>query len=131
MIYGVGTDVVELARIRRLYQRWGERAEQHILTAGERQRLRLRRRDPARYLALHFAAKEAVVKALGTGFTPRVTLHDVEVVPDSAGRPEVVFSPKGAAYVAECGAGVAHLSLSDDAGIAVAFCVLMRREASG
>lgn len=129
MIYGIGTDVVELARMRRLHRRWGERAERHILTVGERQRLLSRRRDPARYLALHFAAKEAVVKALGTGFTPRMTLHDVEVVPNPAGRPEVVFSPEGAAYVAECGAGFAHLSLTDDAGIVVAFCVLMRREA--
>jgi holo-[acyl-carrier protein] synthase len=125
MIYGVGTDVVELARMRRLWERWGERAVRHILTGREAGRLR-RARDPARFLALYFSGKEAVVKALGTGFCPRMTLHDVEIVPDALGRPEVEFSAAGAVFVAERGAGAAHLSLTDDAGIAFAVCVMLR-----
>lgn len=125
MIYGVGTDVLELARMRRLWERWGERAVEHILTPEETGRFRSAR-DPARSLAMHFAAKEAAVKALGTGFCPRMTLHDVMLVPDPLGRPEVEFSAKGAAFVAERGAGAAHLSLTDDAGIVFAVCVMLR-----
>ena len=125
MIYGVGTDVVELARMRRLWERWGERAVGHILTPPEIERFR-RRKNAARSLALHFCAKEAVVKALGTGFCPRMTLHDVILVPDPLGRPEIEFSKRGAAYVAERGGGGTHISLTDDAGIVFGVCVMLR-----
>lgn len=125
MIYGIGTDVLELVRMRRLLERWGDHALRRILTAGETERLR-RARDPARSLAMHFAAKEAVVKALGTGFCPRMTLHDAILVPDPLGRPEIEFSRKGAAFVAERGGGAVHLSLTDDAGIVFAVCVMLR-----
>ena len=125
MIYGVGTDVVELARMRRLWERWGERAVGHILTPREIERFR-RRKNSARSLALHFCAKEAVVKALGTGFCPRMTLHDVILVPDSLGRPEIEFSERGADYVAERGAGATHISLTDDAGIVFGVCVMLK-----
>jgi holo-[acyl-carrier protein] synthase len=126
MIYGVGTDVVELARMQRLWQRWGARARDRILCASEMERLR-HARDAARFLAMQFAAKEAVVKALGTGFCPRMTLHDIVVVPDPLGRPEIEFSEKGAAFVAERGAGETHISLTDDAGIVFAVCVMLKR----
>ncbi len=125
MIYGIGTDVLELVRMRRLWERWGERAVRHILTNEEEERFRAAR-DPARSLAMHFSAKEAVVKALGTGFCPRMTLHDVKLVPDALGRPEVDFSPSGAKFVRERGAGATHLSLTDDAGIVFAVCVMLR-----
>lgn len=125
MIYGIGTDVVELARMKRLWARWGERAVNRILCPGEIERLR-RGRDPARFLAMHFAAKEAVTKALGTGFCPRMTLHDIEVVPDPLGRPEIVFSTRGRGFVAERGGGETHISLTDDAGIAFAVSVMLK-----
>ena len=126
MIYGIGTDIVELARMRRLWERWGERAVSHILTAGEAERFR-RRKDAPRSLAMHFCAKEATVKALGTGFCPRMTLHDVILVPDPLGRPEIEFSPKGAALVAERGGGDVHVSLTDEAGIVFGVCVMLKR----
>ncbi|HEX5314008.1 MAG TPA: holo-ACP synthase [Gammaproteobacteria bacterium] len=126
-IYGVGTDVLELARMHRLWERWGERAERHILTARESERF-ARARDRGRFLGMHFAAKEAVTKALGTGFCPRMTLHDVEVIPDRLGRPEVYFSDKGAAFVAERGGGETHISLTDDAGIVFAVCVMLVKD---
>ena len=125
MIYGVGTDIVELARMQRVWERWGDRAAGRILTEGEAERFR-RRKDPARSLAMHFCAKEATVKALGTGFCPRMTLHDVILVPDPLGRPEIEFSPKGAAFVAERGGGAAHVSLTDDAGIVFGVCVMLK-----
>ncbi|MGH8427046.1 MAG: holo-ACP synthase [Gammaproteobacteria bacterium] len=126
-IYGIGTDVVELARMERLWTRWGERAARHILTARETECF-VRARGPARFLAMHFAGKEAVTKALGTGFCPRMTLHDVEVVPDPLGRPEVFFSEPGAAFVAERGGGETHISLTDDAGVVFAVCVMLVKE---
>lgn len=128
MIYGVGTDIVELARMLRVWERWGDHAVSRILTAEEAERFR-GRKDPARSLAMHFCAKEATVKALGTGFCPRMTLHDVVLVPDPLGRPEIEFSPKGAAFVAERGGGPAHVSLTDDAGIVFGVCVMLRGDA--
>lgn len=127
MIYGIGTDVVELLRMQRLWLRWGERAAGHILTEREAGRFRAAR-DPARHLAMQFAGKEAVVKALGTGFCPQMTLHDVEIIPDRLGRPEPAFSARGADLVAARGAGAAHVSLTDDAGIVFAVCVMLRRD---
>lgn len=125
MIFGIGTDIVEMARMRRLWERWGERAVSHILTPGETERFR-RRKDSARSLALHFCAKEAVVKALGTGFCPRMTLHDVILVPDPLGRPEIAFSTSGGEFVTERGGGETHVSLTDDAGIVFGVCVMLR-----
>jgi len=130
VIYGVGTDIVELARMQRVWERWGERAVGRILTAGERERFRCRK-DPARSLAMHFCAKEATVKALGTGFCSRMTLHDVILVPDPLGRPEIEFSRKGSAFVAERGGGAAHVSLTDDAGIVFGVCVMLKRQQAG
>lgn len=125
MIYGIGTDVVELSRMRRLWSRWGERARNRILCPNEIERFE-KARDPARFLAMHFAAKEATVKALGTGFCPRMHLHSMFVIPDRLGRPEMYFSDKGAAFVAERGGGETHISLTDDAGIAFAVCVMLQ-----
>lgn len=127
MIYGIGTDVVELARMQRVWARWGTRARDRILCPDEIVRFE-KARDPARFLAMHFAAKEATVKALGTGFCPRMTLHDAAIVPDPLGRPEIVFSAKGAEFVAKRGGGDTHISLTDDAGIAFAVCVMLKKE---
>ncbi|MDN5863600.1 MAG: holo-ACP synthase [Gammaproteobacteria bacterium] len=130
MIYGIGTDVVELERMERTWARWGTRARDRILCPGEIERF-ARARDPARFLAMHFAAKEATVKALGTGFCPRMTLHDAAVVPDPLGRPEIEFSEKGADFVAERGGGETYISLTDDAGIAFAVCVMLKAGVRG
>src|SRR5699024_4639837 len=113
------------ARMRRLWARWGERARDRILCSSEIERFE-RARDPARFLAMHFAAKAATVKALGTGFCSRMHLHSMAVIPDPLGRPEVHFSEKGAAFVAERGGGETHISLTDDAGIAFAVCVMLK-----
>lgn len=129
MIYGVGTDIVELARMQRVWERWGDHAVRRILTVEEAERFRTRK-DPARSLAMHFCAKEATVKALGTGFCPRMTLHDVVLVPDPLGRPEIEFSTRGAAFVAERGGGRAHVSLTDDAGIVFGVCVMLQQGVS-
>lgn len=124
MIFGVGTDLVEVARLRRLHERFGLRLSERLLHEIEWPRLRAEA-DPARWLAKCFAAKEATVKALGTGF--RGIYHsDVGLTADAVRRPELVFSARGRAMLAERGVERWHVNLSDDAGLVVAFVVLER-----
>lgn len=84
MVVGSGIDVVEIGRIERALARRGERFAQRVFTPGEIADCR-RRRRPARHFALRFAAKEAAMKALGTGWGAGVGWHDVEVVRGGAG----------------------------------------------
>ena len=72
---------------------------------------------------MRFAAKEAVVKALGTGFRHGVWVRDVGMVPDHRGKPCVIFSKRGEAVCRRFGVGVAHVSLTDEAGLVVAMAV--------
>lgn len=124
MIYGIGTDIVDMSRMRRIYSRYGERAARRILTEVELVRFR-ESRESARFISLHFAAKEAVVKALGTGFRPGMGLHDIAVVPEPLGRPTIRFSARGAKLVKQRGGGQTHVTLSDDGGFAIAVAVMM------
>ena len=94
MIFGIGTDVVQLERVRHVYERYGERFASRLLMPEEEQGFRGHRR-PVRFLAMRFAAKEAIVKALGTGFAHGVWIRDVGIVPDAWGRPEVRWSERG------------------------------------
>lgn len=126
MIYGVGTDICELVRVQQTYDRFGERFVDRLLLDEERELFRPNRR-PARFLAMRFAAKEATVKAMGTGFAHGMWIRDVGVVNNAWGRPEVVFSERGKAVCERLGIGDAHVSLSDDAGLIIAFAVVMNR----
>ena len=83
-------------------------------------------RHPVRFLAMRFAAKEAVVKALGTGFRHGMWVRDTGSVPDPRGRPLVIFSKRGLDVCRELGAGCAHVSLTDEAGMVLAFAVMER-----
>lgn len=125
MIYGVGTDIVELERVEATWRRFGDHFVRRLLMDEER-RLFDRNRQPARFLAMRFAAKEATVKAMGTGFAHGMWLRDVGVVPDGWGRPELVWSPRGRGVCAELGIGDGHISLTDDGGLVLAFAVVMR-----
>jgi holo-[acyl-carrier protein] synthase len=125
LICGIGTDVVEAARIERMLERFGERFAHRILTPLERARFD-RSRRPAAYLALRFAAKEAFSKAVGTGFRTPVLLSRVSVVQDALGKPSFAFDPSLAALLEGRGITGHHLSLSDEAGLAFAVVVLER-----
>lgn len=125
MIFGIGTDIVELARVQQTYDRFGERFVDRLLMDEERE-LFLKNRQPVRFLAMRFAAKEATVKAMGTGFAHGVWIRDVGIVASAWGRPEIIWSPRGRAVCERLGIGEGHVSLSDDAGLILAFAVVMR-----
>jgi holo-[acyl-carrier protein] synthase len=126
MIHGIGTDIVKIERISAIYERHGERLARHILMDEEEAAFRIDRR-PARYIAMRFAAKEAIVKALGTGFAQGMWLRDTGVVKNALGRPEIIWSERGRAICDQLGVGEAHITLSDDSGLVIAVAVLLRR----
>jgi holo-[acyl-carrier protein] synthase len=128
LIFGIGTDVVQLARVEATYARHGERFVRRLLMPEEETAFRAYKR-PVRFLAMRFAAKEAIVKALGTGFAHGIWIRDVGVRPNDWGRPEVIWSERGRALRDRLGAGEGHVTLTDEAGLVVAVAVLMRREA--
>jgi holo-[acyl-carrier protein] synthase len=127
VIFGIGTDVVQLARVEEIFARHGEHFVRRLLMPQEETAFRAYRR-PVRFLAMRFAAKEAIVKALGTGFAHGVWIRDVGVAPDTWGRPQIIWSERGRARRDELGAGDGHVTLSDEAGLVVAVAVLMRKE---
>ena len=127
MIFGIGTDIVELSRIKSTYERFGDHFARRVLMEEELE-LFHRSKRPTRFLAMRFAGKEAIVKAMGTGFAHGVWLRDVGITSNDWGRPLVIFSDRGQCVCERLGIGNAHVSLTDDAGLVIAFAVV---EASG
>lgn len=125
MIFGVGIDILEAERITSVYQRYGERFVRRILMPEEMELFAGQKR-PVRFLAMRFAAKEAIVKAMGTGFANGMWVRDTGVVPDRYGRPEIIFSARGRQKCEELGIADGHLTLSDEAGLVVAVAILMK-----
>ena len=123
MIYGVGTDLIEIARVERVLARFGERFARRILCEPEFRRFRAHRK-PAAYLAKRFAAKEAFTKALGTGIHAPANWHGVWVSNLRSGKPVLEFSAALAALLDERGVRRAHLSLSDEKLLACATVIL-------
>ena len=121
MIIGLGTDITELARIKSSYDRFGKRLLQKILTKEEQQYLP---ESPIAYIAGRFAAKEAAVKALGTGFSDGLGLLHVEVLRGPAGQPQLHLHGPARARAEALGMRAAHISISHDRNAAVAFVVL-------
>lgn len=122
MIYGIGTDIVSVARIREGLERHGERYAATILAESEHAAL-ARAPDPARFIAKRFAAKEAFSKAFGTGLRTPVTLHSVAVTHDDLGKPLFVFDDALAALMQQRGLR-AQLSISDEKEYVVAFAII-------
>ena len=123
MIFGVGTDILELSRIQATYERFGEHFVQRILMEEELELFR-RSKQPVRFLAMRFAGKEATVKAMGTGFAHGVWLRDVGITSNAWGRPLVIWSERGQRVCDRLGIGAGHVSLTDDAGLIAAFAVV-------
>ena len=125
MIFGIGVDVLEAKRVSLVHEKYGERFVERLLMPAEREQL-ARTARPQRFLAMRFAAKEAIVKAMGTGFAHGVWIRDVGVVQNAWGRPEVVYSARGEAVRRGLGVGEGHVTLTDEAGLIVAVAVLMK-----
>lgn len=126
MIFGIGTDIVQLSRVESLYERYGDAFARRVLM-DEEYRLFVEAKRPVRFLAMRFAAKEAIVKAMGTGFANGIWVRDVGTVPNSLGQPQVIYSERGRAVCDKLGIGDGHLSLTDEAGLVLAFAVLLKR----
>ncbi|MGZ5038402.1 MAG: holo-ACP synthase [Usitatibacter sp.] len=129
MIVGIGTDVCSIERIARSLERFGERFVDRILTPDERARFH-RTRDKAGHLAKRFAAKEAFAKAIGTGIHPPFTWHSISVTRNPKGKPGIQPSAEMERHLEALGVSGFHLSLTDDAGVAMAFVVLEGEGAS-
>lgn len=136
MIVGIGTDIAEMARFERLVA--GERGDaflRRILTDAERQIALAKRSHRGRYveyIAGRWAAKEAIVKALGCGIGKAVGLHDIEVLPDESGKPVCTLSDEAWYRLGYDDTGrsrpVIHISITHSGGLASAFAVAERLE---
>lgn len=128
MIFGIGTDIVQQERVRLVHEKFGERFVERLLLPAELEAFR-RYTRPVRFLAMRFAAKEAIVKAMGTGFSHGMWIRDSGVVANTWGKPEIIWSERGRRMCEQLGIGEGHVTLTDEAGLIVAVAVLMRKSA--
>lgn len=122
MIFGIGIDLIRIERFDAAIERHGDRFAKRILMPEELAGY-FDRRFKARYLAMRFAGKEAVAKSLGTGFAHGIWVRDIGIVHNARGKPDVVFSERGKGVCASLGVARCHVSLSDEAGIAMAYAI--------
>ena len=125
MIFGIGIDVLKVDRVQRVYEKHGARFVNHLLLPEEKTQL-ARTTRPVRFLAMRFAAKEAIVKGMGTGFAHGIWIRDVGIVQNAWGKPEVIYSERGARVRDRLGVGEGHITLTDEAGLVVAVAVLLK-----
>jgi holo-[acyl-carrier protein] synthase len=123
MIVGLGIDLVETERVERILARHGERFERRVFTGAELAECG-RRADRIHSLAARFAAKEACLKALGTGWSQGLGFADVEVVCTSDGAPTLRLAGRAAERARELGVEVTHVSLTHQPRTAAAVVVL-------
>lgn len=122
MIIGIGTDLVDIARVAGVWQRQGERFTRRLLSVSEQQAF-ANHTQPERFLAKRWAAKEAISKALGTGIAQGVCFEDMTISHTEQGQPLVVLSGTTYAYAQSLGVTSWHLSLSDEKTHAIAFAI--------
>jgi len=123
MIVGTGIDIAEVPRIRRAIERFGDRFLHRIFTAGEMRYCDSKANRMERYAA-RFAAKEAAMKALGTGWNHGVRWRDCEVTRLPGGRPTMAFHGVAAEFATRLGVTNAALSISHTAEQAIAQVIL-------
>lgn len=126
MIHGIGIDLVEIGRVARILEKYGERFTTRVLTHIERHEFSASKQRAA-FLAMSFAAKEAFAKAVGSGFRYPVILSYISVAHDGLGKPELRFHPALERYLNELNIGRHNLSLSDEKDLACAVVILERQ----
>jgi holo-[acyl-carrier protein] synthase len=124
MIRGIGIDVVELPRLRKTIDTWGDRFLNKVFTDAELGYARTKK-DPVPHIAGRFAVKEAVAKAMATGWSGSFRWKDVEVTNDSSGKPSVLLSGGVRTTLLDC---VVHVTISHSETVVVAAAVI---ESSG
>ncbi len=123
MILGLGLDVVSIDRISRSLSDGAERFEERVFTPAERQ-VCASRHDRLQALAARFAAKEACLKALGTGWTGGLSFQQVEVLGSEGGQPELRLSGRAAERAQTLGVRRVHVTLSHEHNVAAAVVIL-------
>lgn len=127
MIYGIGTDIVEIARIEKACD-----GNDHFLkryyTKQEQKMIQQRKKRGAACAAVNFAGKEAVAKSLKTGICTYVRLEQIEILRGKAGEPQVTLYGETKAYAEKCGVERIHVSLSDTSSVAIAYAVAEGKE---
>jgi holo-[acyl-carrier protein] synthase len=127
MIYGIGTDICDIRRIRASLEKYGERFAQKVLSDAEMQTYRARsERWPergVRYVATRFSAKEAFSKAIGLGMRMPMTWRLCEVAKLPSGQPTIVLHGVLKAWFEDKGL-TAHISVSDESDYATSYCVV-------
>ncbi len=124
-VVGIGLDLVKIDRIRAIAERWQARFLDRLYTEAER-RYCANRPAPYASFAGRFAAKEAVLKALGTGWSDGVSWHDIQVLNDRTGRPRATVTGRVKTLMKRAGVTSIHVSLSHDTDYAVAEVVLTK-----
>src|SRR5271166_957519 len=123
MIVGTGIDIAEVDRVAASIERFGTRFLERVFTAAEIRYCESKANKAERY-AGRFAAKEAAMKAIGTGWSHGVTWQDAEVTRLPSGRPTVAFHGKAAEFFGKLGAAHAHLSITHTEQLAMAQVIL-------
>lgn len=123
MVMGIGTDLVDVSRIEKALSKHGDRFAKRILCDDELECFR-ESAKPVQFLAKHFALKEAVSKALGTGIAQGLSFQQMRVSKDNLGKPIVTLEGAAKARLAEMSARHLHVSLSDESGFVSAFAVI-------
>jgi holo-[acyl-carrier protein] synthase len=123
VIAGIGVDIVDIARIQAMLDRYGERFLARVYTEAETA-YAMGGANRAERLAGRFAVKEAVMKALGTGKSQGILWRDVETLRGHLGKPEVRLHGQAVNWATLRGFGAAHVSITHDGGKAVAFVIL-------
>jgi len=126
-IVGIGVDRIRIARIESSLERFGDRFVRRIYTPEEIRQARSKG-NPARRLAMLFAAKEAISKALATGFKHGVAPIHIETIHQSSGKPEIQLYHGAKAVAERLGISAIHVSLTDDDGVAMAFAIVEEAE---
>jgi holo-[acyl-carrier protein] synthase len=122
-IVGIGLDLVNIARVEAIARRWQNRFLQRVYTEDER-RASFGRAWPYASLAGRFAAKEAMLKALGTGWSAGVSWQDIQVLNEDGGRPVATVRGRTGVLAQQAGVTRIHVSLSHDGDYAIAEVIL-------
>ena len=123
MIFGIGTDICKLSRIESMKSL--DAFAKKILSENEKKIFSSKdETKKIKFLGLQFAAKEAFVKALGTGFKKPMMPNQISVLRNDVGKPIIEFDESIKSFINDLGIKSSHVSLSDDGGYAVAFVIL-------